>query len=451
MFTRKLKKQMTLNTERIKNYTHFIEIPLKIAGCWDWYPNTNVGYYTIINNIYLSLVLYLLTNVLTTLIVTLYTEWGDIMVSLHKMSDCLPFFVSINIVAYFAVHKADLYDLVRFMNERFEYYSAYGLTNMTMLKSYQTARNFGYAYTACTMFSVTIYVLPDAINLFKGQALENWVYLDVNGSPFSEIVFLRQCFAQGVMGLAIGQLGVFFAANAVLLCGQLDLLCCSLRNVRYTAMLCNGVQHAAIAAVHSDIQTDELYNYIYNRPEMKPSLHSFNKNVNTSFMDKTTQFDIYSTDHDEATCAALSECARVYQLVNIYKEKFEAFVSPLLVLRVVQVTLYLCTLLYEATSKFDMVTAEYLSAAALDIFVYCYYGNQIITQAERVSTAAYQCSWHTMGVKPRRMLTNLLLASQRSVVIRAGRFVHMDLHTYVNIIKTSFSYYTLLVNVNEKH
>lgn len=30
--------------------------------------------------------------------------------------------------------------------------------------------------------------------------------------------------------------------------------------------------------------------------------------------------------------------------------------------------------------KFDMVTVEYLAAVALDIFVYCYYGNQIIMQ-----------------------------------------------------------------------
>lgn len=30
--------------------------------------------------------------------------------------------------------------------------------------------------------------------------------------------------------------------------------------------------------------------------------------------------------------------------------------------------------------KFDMVTVEYLAAVALDMFVYCYFGNQITLQ-----------------------------------------------------------------------
>ncbi|CAD0204579.1 unnamed protein product [Chrysodeixis includens] len=141
--------------------------------------------------------------------------------------------------------------------------------------------------------------------------------------------------------------------------------------------------------------------------------------------------DIYSPEYDSATVQALNDCASLCQIVNRYKEKFEHFVSPLLALRVVQVTLYLCTLLYAATLKFDMITVEYLAAVALDIFVYCYYGNQIILQADRVSTAAYHSAWHTMGVRSRRVLLNILLANRRPVVVRAGRFLPMDLHTFV--------------------
>ncbi|KAM3959524.1 odorant receptor 85e [Aphomia sociella] len=452
MFGRKIKKRTsTLNTEKIHNYTHFLEMPLKIVGCWEWLNDSNNEYATLINNIYLGMVLFVLIYMPATLMVNLYTEWADVMTGLHKISDCLPFLMSIAIVGYFAAYRLDMYDLINYMNVNFEYYSANGLTNMTMLHSYQAARNFAYIYTVCTMFSVTMYTIPDIINLYKRETLDSWIYMDMERSPFLELAFLRQCLTQAFVGLAMGQLGVFFASNSILLCGQLDLLCCSLRNARYTALLQSGVEHATLVSSHTDIRLDELNNYKYNTSEMNPSLYNFNKKVNSNFMDKTTRYDIYNARYDTATSAAFRECARVAQITNAYKEKFEAFVSPLLVLRVIQVTLYLCTLLYAATSKFDMVTAEYLAAVALDIFVYCYYGNQIITQADRVTTAAYQSAWHTMGVKPRRLLTNLLLANQRAVVVRAGRFLPMDLHTFVVIIKTSFSYYTLLVNVNEQH
>lgn len=58
---------------------------------------------------------------------------------------------------------------------------------------------------------------------------------------------------------------------------------------------------------------------------------------------------MYDSAYDAATEAALCDCAHLCQVINNYKQKFEEFVSPLLVLRVVQVTMYLCTLLYYAT------------------------------------------------------------------------------------------------------
>ncbi|KAI5633630.1 7tm odorant receptor domain-containing protein [Phthorimaea operculella] len=217
----------------------------------------------------------------------------------------------------------------------------------------------------------------------------------------------------------------------------------------WVALLQRGVSHTAIAKAHSDIVSDERHNYIYSSAELKQSDYHYDGLLRDDFNGNITEFDIYSPAYDEATCAALQECARVCQAAAEYKQRFELFVSPLLALRVVQVTLYLCMLLYAATLKFEMITVEYLAAVALDIFVYCYFGNQIILQASRVSTAAYQSAWPSMGAKPRRMLLNILLANKRPVVVRAGRFLPMDLHTFVVIIKTSFSYYTLLVNVNE--
>nr|WCC57453.1 odorant receptor 57 [Papilio glaucus] len=352
-FSKKRTKVTTLNIETIKNYTHFLELPLKCVACWDWYKNPKREREVMINNLYLALVLFSLTSLPVSLLVHLQTEWVDVMDSLDEIADGLPLLAAVAIVTYFALHKRHLYDLVDFMNTRFRCHSARGLTNMTMLRSYRSAKTFAYLYTACTLFSVAMYVISPVIaHLWIKQPLQPWIYMDATTTASIVCAFLKQC--------------------------------------------------------------------------------------------------IYAGRYDAGTCAALVECARVCQAAGEYRARFEAFVSPLLALRVVQVTLYLCTLLYAATEKFDMVTVEYLAAVALDIFVYCYFGNQVIIQAERVSTAAYQSSWHAMGARPRRLLVNLLLASHRPATIRAGNFLPMDLHTFLVIIKTSFSYYTLLVNVNEK-
>nr|QNS36253.1 olfactory receptor 85e [Mythimna separata] len=441
----------TLNSEKSQPYIHYIERPLKIVGCWDLFPNSDDERRLIFNEIYLGIVLFVLTYLPMVLTVHLYTEWLDVMSSLATLADSLPLIVSLIIVAYYALYRKDLYKLLIYMDKNFKHHSAMGLTNMTMEQSYIKARSFARIYTACTVFSVTMYAtMPAIIHLWTKEPIQGWIYMDVTRSPFYEILFLISCVAQLYVGLAMGQFGVFFASNSILICGQLDLLCCSLRNARYTALLQHGVKHAALVATHASIQNDEENNYIYNVSEMKESEYHYDEKVNYPFVGSRTQFDIYSPEYDDATVTALRDCASLCQVVNQYKVMFEKFVSPLLALRVVQVTLYLCTLLYAATEKFDMITVEYLAAVALDTFVYCYYGHQIILQADRVSTAAYQSMWHTMGVRPRRVLLNLLLANRRPVVVRAGLFLPMDLHTFVVIIKTSFSYYTLLVNVNEK-
>nr|QZH55122.1 odorant receptor 26 [Achelura yunnanensis] len=441
-------KMDDLNSEKIPNYIHYIMTPLKLVGCWEWYKNPEKEYQMIINNVYYALVLFVLINLQWSLVVNLYTEWTKVMDNLEKLADSFPLLVSIAVIVHFTYKKKRMYELVDFMNSNFKYHSARGLTNMTMFESYKSAKKFGYVYTACTFFSISMYICMPLLNyVWTKQPIQYWVYADVTSATGFIVVFVRQCVGQIFVALAVGQLGVFFASNSILICGQLDILCCSLRNVRYTALLLSAVQHRCIAVEYGDIVRDEEHSYMYNKALLQDTEYHYDEKMKPALNRKDV--DIYSAEYDMATIAALKECAKMGQVIMQYIHKFERLVSPLLVIRVVQVTLYLCILLYAASSKFDMVTVEYLAAVALDIFIYCYYGNQIIIQADRVTTAAYQSAWPGAGARARRTLLNLLLAHRRPVHVRAGSFLTMDLRTFLIIIKTSFSYYTLLVNVNE--
>lgn len=152
-------QESTLNDIKVTNYTHFMKLPLQCVGCWEWYQKAEVELQIFLNNIYLGFILFSLANLLLSLIVHLYSEWTDIMASLDIMADGLPLVASVFIVSYFAIYKKELYELVEFMDSNFKWNSARGLTNMTMAKGYKTAKNFGYFYTACTLFSVAMYVL----------------------------------------------------------------------------------------------------------------------------------------------------------------------------------------------------------------------------------------------------------------------------------------------------
>nr|ALM26193.1 odorant receptor 4 [Athetis dissimilis] len=340
----------TLNSERKGGYMQFLILPLKMTACWDFFPNSPIEWQIITNDVYLAVVMFVLTYVPMILTVHLYTEWQDVMSSLATIADYSPILISLIIVIYYAIYRQELYKLSEFMNENFKHHSARGLTNMTMVGSYNAALRFARFYTSCTMFSVAMYALmPVIMHWWTKEPIQGWMYMDVTRSPFIEFVFLLSCATQLYVGLALGQFGVFCAVNSILICGQLDLLCCSLRNARYTALLQHGVKHAALVASYANIKDDEKHTYIYSESELKESYYHYDKKVNDAFVDGTSQYDIYSSDYDEATAAALHDCAALSQVVNKYKVMFENFVSPLLAMRVVQVTMYLCILLYAAT------------------------------------------------------------------------------------------------------
>lgn len=153
----------TLNSDKSESYIQFIKRPLKICACWDLFPNTTSEWRIIINDMYLGIVLFVLTHLPVVLTVYLYTEWQDIMSSLATIADSLPIIVSLIIVAYYAVYRKDLYKLLEYMDKNFKHHSARGLTNMTMDSSYRKARSFARFYTACTMFSVTMYTTMPVI------------------------------------------------------------------------------------------------------------------------------------------------------------------------------------------------------------------------------------------------------------------------------------------------
>lgn len=158
----------TLNSEKSKGgYIYYIQRPLKIAACWDLFPNSFNERSLIINDIYLGIVLFVLTHIPMMLTVHLYNEWQDIMSSLATIAESLPLLVSLIIVAYYAVYRNDLYKLLEYMDQNFKHHSARGLTNMTMAQSYLKARAFARIYTACTLFSVTMYATMPVITHCK--------------------------------------------------------------------------------------------------------------------------------------------------------------------------------------------------------------------------------------------------------------------------------------------
>lgn len=85
-----------------------------------------------------------------------------------------------------------------------------------------------------------------------------------------------------------------------------------------------------------------------------------------------------------------------------------------------------------------------LSTFLLQLFIYSYVGEYLRNQMEQVGYAAYASAWYDFPISWRKDLVILLMRSQQLVEIAAGYFFPVNMRTFMNIVKTSLSYLSVL-------
>ncbi|RLU15724.1 ObirOr5-L7 [Ooceraea biroi] len=84
--------------------------------------------------------------------------------------------------------------------------------------------------------------------------------------------------------------------------------------------------------------------------------------------------------------------------------------------------------------------------ATISVFIFCYVGNQLILQAEKVALMSYELEWCRLPDRKARQLLLVIIMSNKPMKITAGNFLDLSLKTFGDIMKTSFAYLNMLRN-----
>ncbi|XP_059050555.1 odorant receptor 85b-like [Achroia grisella] len=76
----------------------------------------------------------------------------------------------------------------------------------------------------------------------------------------------------------------------------------------------------------------------------------------------------------------------------------------------------------------------------------CWYGQKLINSGEKISLALYNCGWYYASHKNKRNLQIMMRRAQRKLCVTTYGFAVICLESYTTIIKTSWSYFTLIFN-----
>jgi len=75
---------------------------------------------------------------------------------------------------------------------------------------------------------------------------------------------------------------------------------------------------------------------------------------------------------------------------------------------------------------------------------YSFIGRYIKSQMEDIGYSIYQIAWYEFPMRLMRNLVFIFMQAEGPAMLQAGNFVVVNLSTLVNILKTSFSYLSVL-------
>ncbi|XP_074107991.1 odorant receptor 13a-like [Cotesia typhae] len=80
----------------------------------------------------------------------------------------------------------------------------------------------------------------------------------------------------------------------------------------------------------------------------------------------------------------------------------------------------------------------------VQLFIYCYVGEQLHTQAEKMGSTVYNCLWYNMSPKVTKDIAFMIMRTNYSFNLTAGKMYSMNIENYKNIVKTMASFFSVL-------
>ncbi|XP_076179886.1 odorant receptor Or1-like [Ptiloglossa arizonensis] len=86
----------------------------------------------------------------------------------------------------------------------------------------------------------------------------------------------------------------------------------------------------------------------------------------------------------------------------------------------------------------------YASCTLMQIFYYCWYGNEVKLKSLEVPDMVFDCNWASLSNKTKRILLMIMTRATMPVEFTSGYIVSVNVESFKALLKTSYSAYNLL-------
>uniref|UniRef100_A0A182P061 Uncharacterized protein n=1 Tax=Anopheles epiroticus TaxID=199890 RepID=A0A182P061_9DIPT len=348
---------------------------------------------------------------------------------------------------YLRVYESNFRQLYEFSIRRFRKRSDAGVHYISISSCYRFTNRFQFWWLVMCVLGTMHWAIYPILSQERTLPFPCWYPVDVQQSPMYELAYIFQVLGQLQVGLVYGLSGALFMVFVFMVCTQFDMLCCSLTNIRQTAMILNGGYKTLLRHCQDVIEVDSR-GYVLQEV-FREDLDNAQATKTISKLDQLSPAQSYLMElAPELTCV-MEDCIKHHLLLLRFCQLLEECYHPYVLLKLFQILLLLCFLAFMATveslSTMKLINVlEYFMLTMTELYLFCFLGQILTNQGLKVGDALWKSPWHLCGASYRRRLLIILMNAQRPVRLTGLKLYELNLETYYAVLKAAFSYYTII-------
>ncbi|KAH0953405.1 OrE6 [Eciton burchellii] len=174
----------------------------------------------------------------------------------------------------------------------------------------------------------------------------------------------------------------------------------------------------------------------------------FQNRIHKLIISKTATHMKHSFASSNTRSSLFSEFIRHHLGIYEYAKTLNIVFNPIFFVQFFSSIIVLCTSVYylsrHITESGSATFVVYTIGMFVQIYIYCWSGNEVIIKSTSVGDAMYQLDWHLLPVSERKELMIIMIRSTIPIKFTSSFLITLSYQSYSNILKTSYSTFNLL-------
>ncbi|PSN44738.1 Odorant receptor 73 [Blattella germanica] len=334
-----------------------------------------------------------------------------------------------------------------------------------MAKNYdQRARMMSWSYYWLGIVCLFFFCLTGMLTgVIEEEEFMNKTTTSIRNLPYNEAVFefdiqKGQYYAIALLlqGLVvffgptsnIGQ-DTMFVALVIHASGQIKILKLALRKMKERAIRMKDTFKSEKSSQFNIHNTD-----IFNKDETDSInedlnlIEAFKNEFNEDIHLKIYEDQSYLTRLLQVKLAmCLNDCIRHHQEIAKFTKELQDIFSPISLIQFLSSSVALCVITFTiAVSDASQIVTYivFLAISIMQLLFFCWFGSELTYQFETLGEAIYDSPWYESSLDFQKNIHTMLIRSTKSFILTGGNIYLMNLNTFLTMMKASFSYYTML-------